>query len=134
MAKLSDKKHRDREGLFRLDGVKLFFEAVSSGIRTEYIFIAESKREKLTKELSAQLQAASGTVIFVSDEVLEKLTDEAGKSRNTNHGKRTDRKSDAGKNISVSGPRQVNESLASSGNIPQSHCRNEQKCFGCSMR
>ena len=77
MAKLSDKKHRDREGLFRLDGVKLFFEAVSSGIRTEYIFIAESKREKLTKELSAQLQAASGTVIFVSDEVLEKLTDEA---------------------------------------------------------
>ena len=77
MAKLSDKKYRDVEGLFRLDGVKLFSEAVSSGVETEYIFIAESKRERLTKELSAELEAAAGTVIFVSDEVLEKLTDES---------------------------------------------------------
>ncbi len=77
MAKLSDRKYRDREGLFRLDGVKLFSEAVSSGIQTEYIFIADSKREKLTAELSKELEAASGTVIFVSDEVLQKLTDEA---------------------------------------------------------
>ncbi len=77
MAKLSDKKYRDKEGLFRLDGVKLFSEAVSSGIQTEYIFIAESKRKKLLQELSAELEAAAGAVVTVSDEVIDKLTDEA---------------------------------------------------------
>ncbi len=77
LAKLSDKKYRDREGLFRIDGIKLFSEAVSSGIKTEYIFIANTKRDKLTDELSAELSRADGTVIFVSDEVLSKLTDEA---------------------------------------------------------
>ncbi|MBQ8250109.1 MAG: RNA methyltransferase [Clostridia bacterium] len=77
MAKLSDKKYRDREGFFRIDGVKLFSEAVSSGVRIEYIFIADTKRDKLTGELSSELSASEGTVIFVSDEVLAKLTDEA---------------------------------------------------------
>ena len=77
MAKLSDKKHRDAEGLFRIDGVKLFAEAVKSGIETAYIFIAASKKEALTATLEDELSAAGGTVITVSDEVLAKLTDEA---------------------------------------------------------
>lgn len=77
LAKLSDKKHRDVEGLFRIDGVKLYAEAIKSGIKTEYTFIAESKRDKLTSELANELANADGTVIFVSDEVLSKLTDEA---------------------------------------------------------
>lgn len=77
LSKLSDKKYRDAEGLFRIDGVKLFSEAVASGIETEYIFIADSRRERLTHELTGQLSQASGTVIFVSDEVLTKLTDES---------------------------------------------------------
>ncbi|MBQ2765529.1 MAG: RNA methyltransferase [Clostridia bacterium] len=77
MAKLSDKKHRDSEGLFRVDGVKLFSEAVMSGLDTRYIFIADSKRERLTRELGTALENAGGTVIFVSDEVLAKLTDES---------------------------------------------------------
>ncbi len=77
MAKLSDKKHRDAEGLFRIDGVKLYAEAIKSGIKTEYTFIAASRRDKLTAELDAELRQADGSVIFVSDEVLSKLTDEA---------------------------------------------------------
>ena len=77
LSKLSDKKNRDAEGLFRIDGVKLFSEAVHSGLETKYIFIAESKRGRLTEELSGELSDASGTVIFVSDEVLTKLTDES---------------------------------------------------------
>ncbi len=76
-AKLSDKKQRDAEGLFRIDGVKLFEEAVRSGIRIEYIFIAESRRERILHEIGAMLEQIDGTVIFVSDEVLDKLTDEA---------------------------------------------------------
>ena len=77
LSKLSDKKYRDAEELFRIDGVKLFAEAVQSGVKTEYIFIAESKREKLTVELADELSRATGTVITVSDEVLAKLTDES---------------------------------------------------------
>ena len=77
MAKLSDKKYRDREGLFRIDGVKLLSEAVSSGVQIEYIFIADTKRDKLTGELADELSRADGTVIFVSDDVLAKLTDES---------------------------------------------------------
>lgn len=77
LAKLSDKKYRDAEGLFRIDGVKLFSEAVQSGVKTEYIFITESKREKLTDELADELSRATGTVTIVSDEVLAKLTDES---------------------------------------------------------
>ncbi len=77
IAKLSDKKHRDAEGLFRIDGVKLFAEAAASGIDFLYTFIAESKRERLMAELGDLLEKIGGTVIFVSDEVLDKLTEEA---------------------------------------------------------
>ncbi len=77
LSKLSDKKYRDEEALFRIDGVKLFSEAVQSGVKTEYIFIAESKREKLTRELADELSRVAGTVTMVSDEVLAKLTDES---------------------------------------------------------
>lgn len=77
LSKLSDKKYRDEEGLFRIDGVKLFSEAVSSGVKSEYIFIAESKRERLTRELERELSCTEGTVIPVSDDVLAKLTDES---------------------------------------------------------
>lgn len=77
ISKLSDKKYRDAEGLFRIDGVKLFSEAVKSGIECEYIFIADTKREKITSELADELKSAAGTVITVSDEVFSKLTDES---------------------------------------------------------
>lgn len=77
MAKLSDKKHRDAEGLFRIDGIKLYSEAVKSGVVMEYTFIADSKRHKLTSELSHELEMAGGIAYFVSDGVLSKLTDEA---------------------------------------------------------
>lgn len=77
MAKLSDKKYRDTEGLFRIDGVKLYSEAIKSGISVEYTFISESKREKLFRELEKELDLAGGTVVTVSDAVFSKLTDES---------------------------------------------------------
>ncbi|MBQ8508947.1 MAG: RNA methyltransferase [Clostridia bacterium] len=76
LAKLSDKKHRDAEGLMRLDGVKLFSEAVKSGLAVEYVFLAQSRREKLCAELADDLAGAGGRIYTVADPVLEKLTDE----------------------------------------------------------
>ena len=77
ISKLSDKKYRDAEGLFRIDGVKLFEEAAKSAVKFEYIFIATSKWDKITAQLENELEDANGTVIPVSDEVLSKLTDES---------------------------------------------------------
>ncbi len=77
LSKLSDKKYRDIEGLFRIDGVKLFEEAITSGVKTEYIFIASSKRDKIVGEFQNELSRAGGKIIEVSDEVLSKLTDES---------------------------------------------------------
>lgn len=76
-SKLSDKKYRDAEGLFRIDGIKLYCEAVRSGVEIEYTFVAMSRREKIEAELKDELRAAGGSIIPVSDEVLEKLTDES---------------------------------------------------------
>ncbi len=42
-AKLSDKKHREREGLFLIEGAKLFCEAVESGAELEAVLFAEGK-------------------------------------------------------------------------------------------
>ncbi len=75
LAKLSDRKWREAEGLMRLDGVKLYAEAVKSGLEIVYAFAAASRYEKLTGELGGSLDAAE-RLIHVSDEVLEKLTDE----------------------------------------------------------
>ena len=62
MAKLSDKKHRDAEGLFRIDGVKLFSEAVSVGLSVEYVFLSDAKREKLMHELAEPLASCGGRI------------------------------------------------------------------------
>ena len=72
MAKLGERKFRDLEGLFRLDGVKLFSEAVRSGVGIEYVFATKAKLNELS-----ELIASSGARAFeVTDEVIEKLTDE----------------------------------------------------------
>lgn len=76
-AKLSDKKYRDAEGLFRIDGIKLYKEAVKSGANIEYTFVAESKKGKVQEELRQELDCAGGNTVLVSDEVFSKLTDES---------------------------------------------------------
>ena len=68
LSKLSDKKARDAEGLFRLDGVKLFVEAKKSSLDFEYIFA--------TADLIGMADSMDAKVFEVTDEVLAKLTDE----------------------------------------------------------
>ncbi len=47
LSKLSDKKHRDEEGLFRLDGVKLISEALMNGVLPEYVFVTDDMSESV---------------------------------------------------------------------------------------
>lgn len=68
LSKLSDKKARDAEGLFRLDGVKLFSEAKKSGLSLEYVFATPGTHDKIGETFAR--------VFEVTGEVLSKLTDE----------------------------------------------------------
>ena len=47
VCKLAEKKHRQKERKFRLDGIKLFAEAVTAGVEIESILMAESAKDKI---------------------------------------------------------------------------------------
>ena len=51
VCKLAEKKHRQKERKFRLDGIKLFVEAVEAGVEIDSILISESAKE--TPSISA---------------------------------------------------------------------------------
>lgn len=68
LSKLSDRKARDSEGIFRLDGVKLFDEAKRSGISLKYVFA--------TGEMLGKAGDTDAKIFEVTGEVLSRLTDE----------------------------------------------------------
>ena len=72
-SKLSDKKYRDKEGVFITDGIKLLEEAVISGLYVEKIFFT-SKALSLYGDILKK--SDSREYYLVTDEVFEKLTDE----------------------------------------------------------
>ena len=69
---LERKKAREESGLFRFDGIKLCLEALSKGIRPEYIFVCESRLEEIT----ARLGEWDADIVVVSDEVFSKISEE----------------------------------------------------------
>lgn len=79
VAKLAEKKYRERERKFRFDGIKLFEEAMISGIEIETVLIMESAVEKISSRLGDFLTNATenGSAIkIVSDGVFEKISEE----------------------------------------------------------
>ena len=70
-AKLADKKYREKTKTFAFEGIKLFREALSAGVRFTRVFVTEDAYEKYAKELSA---LPSGVLTVVSDAVYEKLS------------------------------------------------------------
>lgn len=78
LAKLKDKKYRKEERLFRFDGIKLFDEALRSGIALEYVILSQESYERLRPSVEQGI-AERGTpvrLILASDDVFSKLTDE----------------------------------------------------------
>ena len=70
MAKLSERKYRDEEGLFAIEGVKLFDEMQKSGIVPQYAF-ATAKEAHLLKSLPPSVECYE-----VSDSVYQKISSE----------------------------------------------------------
>lgn len=75
--KLSDKKYRDTEKKFRVDGIKLFEEILQSGTEIETVFIKESSIGRLSDRIGEKLGGIqSSRIKVVSDGVFEKMTEE----------------------------------------------------------
>lgn len=73
--KLSDKKHRDAERKFRIDGIKLFEEAVLSNVKLETVFVRQSSIDRIMPKVEKCLPDFS-IVKVVSDAVFEKISEE----------------------------------------------------------
>ncbi len=75
--KLSEKKHREVEGKFRIDGIKLFEEAVMSGVDIETVFVRQDSVDRLEERIGDLFDKISGTDIkILSDGVFDKLSEE----------------------------------------------------------
>lgn len=79
-AKLTDKKYRENEKLFLLEGAKLFAEAVDFGIGIEAVLLCEEKTHVITERALQKMQNVSiyaQTKLFrLSESVFAKISTE----------------------------------------------------------
>lgn len=72
LAALLDKKERKQSGLFRIDGCKLFREALACGAGIELVAINADKAENYLPDA----QRSGARTVFLSPEVFSKITEE----------------------------------------------------------
>lgn len=76
---LDDKKGRDTEGVFVLDGIKLFEEAVKSGAKIDTVYISSEKEEQYLPFITSALQGelyATTRVIRLETSLFERISRE----------------------------------------------------------
>lgn len=76
---LTEKKKRRESGLFRLDGMKLFEEAILGDLSLHSVYVREPASESVNRLLSSALRKGrigEEQVFFVSEAVFEKLSEE----------------------------------------------------------
>ncbi len=72
LAALLDKKERRKSRLFRIDGYKLFREALACGAEIELIALSADKADKYIDDA----EASGAKTVFLSPEVFAKITEE----------------------------------------------------------
>ncbi len=70
IAKLSDKKYREKNALFCFEGRKLLYEAIGENLLLKYVFVTERAVS------SVDLSKVTCKIYLVSDEVYEKISNE----------------------------------------------------------
>ncbi len=77
---LGDKKHREKNALFRFDGVKLMCEAVNRGVELSFLLVAESAYDAVFEKASLLYgineSCVSCKTVVVSDRLFEQISDE----------------------------------------------------------
>ena len=79
LAALSDKKGRERTGLFRFDGIKLFCDSLRT-VSIKHVVIRHPVSDTVEDRVRAAVEQGllcEEQLIYVSDSVFEKLTDES---------------------------------------------------------
>ena len=78
--RLQDRKHRQREGLFCFDGIKLCKEALMSGIEIEKIYLRTSGMERVMTRMEEELPGMDFSrhpaLVQLDDAVFEKISAE----------------------------------------------------------
>ena len=79
-AKLQDRKHRQSEGLFRFDGVKLYAEAISRGVELSFLLTDDGRFEAADAKARALcgtgLDDAPCRVLRLSSDLFSKISEE----------------------------------------------------------
>ena len=80
VCKLEEKKHRESEHLFRLDGIKLLLEAVDFGADIEYVLVRDDVYDKVMTSLDEHFcgrdTAVGGILVRVGSSAFEKMSSE----------------------------------------------------------
>ncbi len=79
IASLTEKKARRETGLFRFDGIKLFYEALARGLEIEYLVLREDVSGDVLTEAEravAEGRLSDNAVICVSESVFDRLSEE----------------------------------------------------------
>ncbi len=77
---LSERKQRQKNSLFRFDGVKLLCEAVTKGVGIEFLLVKESAYESLTEKAerlySVNIEEQGFGINVVTDALFDKISEE----------------------------------------------------------
>lgn len=73
--KLAEKKVRNKEKLFRFDGIKLFIEAVASEVEIETVFIKKDSAERIYEKVGEYLKTYKN-VKLLDDGVFDSISEE----------------------------------------------------------
>lgn len=80
LCKLSDRKHREKQRLFRFDGIKLFEEALQNGVELTSVFVSESRATQIrvmaNAAADARIDLRSTRFFVLSDELFDKVSEE----------------------------------------------------------
>lgn len=76
VAKLSDKKHREAEGLFRFDGKKLFLEALAADVPLSAVLLRESNVAAVLDAAAAYSLPRDVRVALLPDALFDKISEE----------------------------------------------------------
>lgn len=75
-ASLSERKFRDREGLFRFDGKKLLLEALDAALPLFAVLLRESNAEEIVEQVGERELAADCRCVLLPDELFDRISEE----------------------------------------------------------
>lgn len=75
-AKLGERKHREREGLFRFDGKKLFLEALDAELPLTAVLFRESAADALITAAGKRSLPAACRAVLLPDALFDRISEE----------------------------------------------------------